>query len=86
MNVGGDGICAPRAVPEGGTIEVEVTNGAAEIEVYVGAERDAVLVKVVGGKASVPVPPRATNGMLITILTSGTPPASTAVEVVSQQA
>jgi hypothetical protein len=80
-----DGIRAPQAVAEGGTIEVEVRDGAKEIVVYVGDERTGTRFVVENGRVRVPVPSRATAGTLIHILTARTPPSGAMVEVVGSQ-
>ena len=77
-----DGIRAPGQVVEGGVIEVEVTNGATQIDVYIDTESTPTTVDVHDGKASVQVPPRASAGSLITILTKTSIPTGVLVEVI----
>jgi hypothetical protein len=82
---GGGGIqTGSSTVPEGGTIEIEVQNGATELEVYVHGDSTATTVKVpADGKVSIPVPAGATNGRIVTVLDKNVPPNSVSVEVVS---
>jgi hypothetical protein len=81
----GNGLEAERTVPEGGTIDVSVRNGASSVRVYVGNGRTGTDHSVKDGKVSIPVPPGAANGTLITIMTLDVPPAAVTVEVVSQE-
>jgi hypothetical protein len=84
---GGNGITTTSpVVPAGGTIEVEVHNGATELQVFVHGDPTATRIPVpAGGKVRVPVPASAANGQVITIFDSGVPPASVDVEVVSTE-
>lgn len=76
------GVEAPPTVEEGGTIPVQVHNGAKSVTVYVGNSKDGTEYPVVDGKVEVPVPPGATGGTLITIMTWTAVPAAAVVEVV----
>jgi len=79
------GISAPPSVPEGGTIPVEVTNGATTVLVSTGPSKEATEYPVVDGKVSVPVPPGARNGTLISIMTVTAVPEAVVVEVISSE-
>jgi hypothetical protein len=71
-------------VGEGGTIEVEVTNGAKELEVFVHGGSSTTTVPVPkDGKVSIPVPTNARSGAIVTVMDMNVPPSFVTIEVIS---